>query len=175
MPAGNTYEAIASVTAPGGSSSQLVMSSIPNTYTDLVLVASCRSSIAGTGNVFFCRINGDSASNYSYTTLGGDGSGSSAFSERVTTDTYCRIGIHTSAASASDTFATNVIHFMNYADTTTYKTIISRGASAQFWAFANVALWRKTPEAITSITVFPAGLNNWIAGSTFTLYGIKAD
>jgi hypothetical protein len=63
---------------------------------------------------------------------------------------------------------------LNYANTTTYKTIISRGDSAGFWNIANVALWRKTPEAITSITVFPAGLNNWIAGSTFTLYGITA-
>ena len=172
MAAGPTYEPIASVTAPGGSSSQLVMSSIPGTYTDLVLIASCRSAIAGTGNVFFCRLNSDSASNYSYTTLAGDGS--SAFAEQVTTDNYCRIGIHTSAGSPSDTFATNVIHFMNYANTTTRKTIISRGDSAGFWTFENVALWRKTPEAITSITVFPAGLNNWVAGSTFTLYGIKA-
>lgn len=58
MPA--TYEPIATVTATGGSSI-LVMDSIPQTYTDLVLIASGNTTI---DDEFQLRFNSDSGSNY---------------------------------------------------------------------------------------------------------------
>jgi hypothetical protein len=62
---------------------------------------------------------------------------------------------------------------MNYANTTTYKTAISRGSESVNGVMAIVVLWRKTPEAITSILLKPS-TGNFDIGSTFTLYGIKA-
>ena len=61
---------------------------------------------------------------------------------------------------------------MNYANTTTYKTILGRwGSSANNQTRISVGLWRST-AAITSFTITPSlGI---AAGSSFTLYGIKA-
>jgi hypothetical protein len=61
---------------------------------------------------------------------------------------------------------------MNYANTTTYKTILSRINNPGGYVNASVSLWRKTPEAITTLEAYAA--SNWASGTTFTLYGIKA-
>ena len=60
----------------------------------------------------------------------------------------------------------------NYANTTTYKTMISRASDATQNAIAYVGLWRST-SAINSITL-SVSAGTFAIGSTFTLYGIKA-
>jgi hypothetical protein len=161
----STYEPIATVTASGGSSSQLVMSSIPSTYTDLVLV--CSINYDSTSSNILLRYNGDSGSNYSTTLIAGNGS--SATSTRYSnsssgwlTDYY--------GGTANEPF-TKIIQIMNYANMTTYKTALGRSSSASREAEAGVGLWRST-SAITSITLISGA--NFNSGSTFTLYGIKA-
>ncbi len=66
---------------------------------------------------------------------------------------------------------TEHINVMNYSNTTTYKTILSR--SSDLYTEASVNLWRNT-AAITSIIIGAQGAYTFSAGSTFTLYGIKA-
>jgi len=61
---------------------------------------------------------------------------------------------------------------MNYSNSTTYNTALSRFVSAGSETTADVHLWRDT-SAVTSITV-ATSTNNYATGSTFTLYGIKA-
>jgi hypothetical protein len=61
---------------------------------------------------------------------------------------------------------------MNYSNSTTYKTILSRGNVTGTGIDLNVSLWRST-AAITNITV-TSFTSTYTAGSTFTLYGIKA-
>jgi hypothetical protein len=63
---------------------------------------------------------------------------------------------------------------MNYANTTTYKTVLQRGNNLNGLVRADVGLWRKTPEAINSIYVYVYGGANLDAGMTLTLYGIKS-
>ena len=68
-----------------------------------------------------------------------------------------------------------ILQLMNYSNTTTYKTILSRTNAAANGVDATVGLWRST-SAITSIEI---GKNSGMSGtfqigSTFTLYGIKA-
>jgi hypothetical protein len=69
-------------------------------------------------------------------------------------------------------------HFMNYSNSTTYKTMLGRQGTASSTAGGaslTVSLWRNT-SAITSIQLqldFGSS-NRWYTGSTFTLYGIKA-
>jgi len=60
---------------------------------------------------------------------------------------------------------------MNYANTTTNKTILSRSNAADKGVMATVSLWRNT-AAINSITLL-ASANNFATGSTFSLYGVK--
>jgi len=62
---------------------------------------------------------------------------------------------------------------MNYTNTTTYKTVISRGNSDTY-VLAYASLWRATPQAITTITMGNEAAVNFVVGSTFTLYGILA-
>ena len=160
-----TYEPIATVTASGGSSTQLVMSSIPDTYTDLVLI--CSINYDSTSSNILLRYNGDSGSNYSTTILSGNGSsatsaGYSNSSSGWLTDYY---------GGTANEYFTKIINIMNYSNNTTYKTAIARSSSASREAEAGVGLWRSTSK-ITSITLISGA--NFNAGSTFTLYGIRA-
>jgi hypothetical protein len=170
MPAENTYEAIATQTL-GSAAASVTFSSIPGTYTDLVLISNARSTIASTGNNLYARVNSDSGTNYSATEIAGDGS--SAYSDRQTNATYAYIGFTSGASSASDVYGISISHFQNYSNTTTNKTILSRGDQAGNSTHAIVSMWRST-SAITQIVVYPAGANNLAAGSSFSLYGIKA-
>jgi hypothetical protein len=68
-----------------------------------------------------------------------------------------------------------IVSIMNYANTTTFKTVLSRSnnAGAGGGTSALVGLWRKTPEAINQVVINAIG-GNWITGSTFNLYGIQS-
>jgi hypothetical protein len=166
-----TYEPIATTTLATAVSS-VTFSAISGSYTDLVLVLSARSSQTGATDGLAVRVNSDTGSNYSSTYLRGDGT--SATSGRNSSDTYYRFAFDAVVASgaASDTFSATVIHFMNYANATTNKTILGRANVAGGGTDAVVGLWRNT-AAITSIDCIGYG-GNLQSGSTFTLYGIAS-
>jgi hypothetical protein len=69
---------------------------------------------------------------------------------------------------------TNILQIMNYANATTFKTVLCRSNQAGAQVSARVGLWRKTPEAISTILVRPSGGANFSIGCQFTLYGIEA-
>jgi hypothetical protein len=161
-----TYKPLQSVALTSATES-VTFSGIDQGYTDLVLVANTILA-SGTGPECSLRFNGDTGGNYSNTYL--LGTGSSAVSGRGSNFTYADCG-YLSANSGNPN--TRIINITNYSNTTTNKTVISRGSSVngiQVIAYAN--LWRNT-AAITSITVFSQS-GNYSAGSTFDLYGIKS-
>jgi hypothetical protein len=158
-----TYEAIATYTASGTPSSY-TFSSIPATYTDLVIVLNLTSTGDNAGG-FQWRYNGDTGSNYSWTYFGGNGS--SAFSGRNSSQTY----IDTAMGTAGNPNV-HILQINNYSNTTTNKTSIVRTSSSTTEVGGNVGLWRST-AAINSIT-FTKATNTFVNGSTFTIYGIKA-
>jgi hypothetical protein len=159
MPAGNTYEAIATQTL-GSAAASVTFSSIPGTYTDLVLVV---GAINTTGGTVYVNFNDDTATNYSNTFIYGDGS--TAGSVRHSNVAYGRIGYN-----ANDT-GVIIAQFMNYSNTTTFKTLLSRSNRPSYEVDAFVTLWRST-SAINKILV--TGENNFNSGTTLSLYGIKA-
>ena len=146
------------------SAATVTISDIPSTYTDLVFVfeGTATGSFADIG----LRVNGDTGSNYSDTLL--YGTGSAVGSTRHSNLTYAR-GWY---LSASSTRGITRIDFLNYSNTTTNKTFIGRNDIAATELEATVGLWRNT-AAITSISITPQG-TSVAAGSTVTLYGIKA-
>jgi hypothetical protein len=163
----NTYVALDQVTV-GTAVSTVTFSSINQNYTDLVLVVSAAAS--SFANDLAIRIgNGsvDSGSNYSNTIL--TGNGSSAQSVRNTNQTSIFPGYYAGPTTTLGN-SNQIIHFMNYANTTTNKTILSRSNVASGGVDANVNLWRST-VAINTIELRIIG-NNIAAGSTFSLYGI---
>jgi hypothetical protein len=164
----NTYVALDKKTTTGSVSS-VEFTGISAAYTDLVLVM--EYSLSAANDSVFMRFNSDTATNYSDTVISGNGT--SATSGR---DTSSSAGIRISAnntAQGSGTRQTNIISIMNYANTTTFKTVLSRYSSVG-GAEAFVGLWRKTPEAINTITLRFAGGANFETGATFSLYGIAA-
>ena len=160
-----TYTLISSNTL-GSAVSSVTFSSIPGTYTDLVLVMTSDPT-SGIPEISV-RVNGDTASNYSSTVL--TGSGSVVSSTRQTSSTSSRIGYN--AVSGGTNAQNAIVNIMDYSNTTTYKTILSRGNNVNYGTDATIGLWRSV-AAITSVTVLLAS-STFIAGSTFKLYGIEA-
>jgi hypothetical protein len=163
MAAGSTYTPIATTTL-GSAAASYTFSSIPSTYTDLVLIA----AIKGTSTIYRqLTVNGDNGSNYSITELTGDGSATGSSRQSNAT----AMGMMEATNSSSDGTAISVFNFMNYANTSTYKTVLTRSNKYDKVA-AIIGLWRST-AAINSITL-TAFSNTYAIGSTFTLYGIAA-
>jgi len=160
----STYEKIATTTL-GGSASSVTFSSISGAYTDLVLI--CTPLSATVDNVVI-QYNGDTGSNYSWTTLGGNGTAASSDRGSNNTNSYLQY-----EAGVNTTQSNVIVNIMNYSNTTTFKTAICRGNNTAYGTDSTVVLWRDT-SAITSILLKQRGGNNFSTGSTFTLYGIKS-
>jgi hypothetical protein len=160
-----TYEPIATTTL-GSANTTITFSSIPATYTDLILVMNTKAS-TGTPSIAM-RFNGDNGTNYSFTALVGNGS--TASSNRATSTVNNWVSAMLNGVSSTN-FNSGTIQIMNYSNTTTYKTAISRWAGADYEVDAICNLWRST-AAINQVSLIAQ--SNLVAGSTFTLYGIKA-
>ena len=168
MAAGSTYTPIATTTL-GSAQSSVTFSSIAGTYTDLVLIANILGVSATTG--VGVQFNSDTGTNYSVTSLYGDGT--SAGSTRQSSASSIRFSLGTSYRTTNQGIIR--INVQNYSNSTTYKTVISRNDISSEGAEASAGLWRST-AAITSLVLIPT--NNasctFNTGSTFTLYGIAA-
>ena len=160
-----TYEPI-STQLLTGTQATITFSSIPQTYTDLILVANCFSISSATSSSIGVQFNGDTATNYSRTLLFGDGS--TAASTRDASISSSTILYYEGLAN----LAPNILHIMNYSNTTTNKTFIARANFAGSTVRLGVGLYRST-SAITSVVLVPT-TSSFASGSTFTLYGIKA-
>jgi hypothetical protein len=156
-----TYTPIASTTL-GTAVSSVTFSSIPQTYTDLVLIISTKNT--STGNYILTRYNSDSGTNYSQTRL--VGTGSTVGSNRDANDNSFAVMYQTNTTDPGIC----VMNIFNYSNTTTNKTAISRDSFAADTTFLRCGLWRNT-SAITSISLTING-GNFNTGSTFNLYGI---
>ncbi len=163
-----TYEPIASVTLGADNVTAATFTSIPATYTDvvLVLVGAMDTNHAS----ILCRVNGDTASNYSGTYLVGSFS-AGAQSTRESNLAFARLGGAVSYGALANEQFTIVSQFPSYANTNVNKTILS--ASAQSYEVGRiVALWRST-SAINQIQVYHP-VAKFKSGFTCSLYGIKA-
>jgi hypothetical protein len=180
MAAGSTYTPIATTTL-GTAVSSYTFSSIPSTYTDLILVASCQSTTSSNADTrAFVQVgNGsvDTGSNYSYTAV--YGTGAAAGSVRESSRTQIDQIVYNATANNSE-FGLLTYHFFNYSNTNIYKTVMQRAnqnlnSYGTRYVATQVALWRST-SAIDTIKIYTGGpsAGNWSVGSTFTLYGIAA-
>lgn len=165
MAAGATYEPIATQTL-ASTTTTVTFSSIPSTYTDLILVVNARTD---TGNALTMQFNGDTGTNYSNTSLVGNGT--TASSARSTSQSVYYYGGWITGFGTTGGNA--IIQIQSYAKTTTYKTAITRFNAVATETEAIVGMWRNT-SAITSIVLSASGGAIYQIGSTFTLYGIAA-
>jgi hypothetical protein len=155
-----TYALIASNTV-GTATSTVTFSSIPGTYTDLILIYSG----AGSGSAdLYMQFNGDTGNNYSRTYVFGDGS--SAASSRQTSTYGIFWGYQTTGIQNAS------VNIMDYSNSTTNKTTVGVEAIPSVAIAAITGLWRNT-AAITSVLVGAAGAT-FSTGTTLKLYGIQA-
>jgi hypothetical protein len=157
-----TYVSLATITL-GSADSEIIFSSIPATYRDLVV------SFAGSTNFseqYLLRLNGDTGSNYSWVQMGADGT---TFSSSTTT-TGVRVGYFATSSARDDA----QISVLDYSATDKHKSVLVRTNSPEGVSAVRAVAgrWANT-DAVTSLTItFPSG--SFAIGSTFSLYGIAA-
>jgi hypothetical protein len=163
MAAGSTYTKIASTTL-GSAAASVTFSSIPGTYTDLILVIEGQYA-SGAGSAVALQYNGDTGTNYSNTFMYGS---TSANSGRNTAVTSAQLGFMSGAQISN-----SIMQIQNYSNTTTYKSGLGRGNVTGDIVYAVVGLWRNT-AAINSIAIKVDSGVSYASGCTFNLYGIAA-
>jgi hypothetical protein len=164
MAAGSTYTPIATTTL-GSSASSYTFTSIPTTYTDLILIINGGTT---TSNQFRLNLgNGsiDTGSNYNQSQIYGYSSTVGAGGETNATNPYL--------CAASTTNSTHILEFLNYSNTTTYKNWLQKGGDLGSGQYdTSAGCWRST-SAINTIQI-NTNAGSISSGTTFTLYGISA-
>lgn len=163
-PAAGAYESIASAT---GSGQTITFSSIPSTYRHLQLRCNLLSS---DGAQPIIRLNGDTASNYAYHLLYGNGSSTAASGSSSRTFIGAAVGGLDSTAPY-----TLILDIQNYNSTSQNKTVrmfLGMDTNGGGWVALYSGLWINT-SAVNSLTVDAQSPTTFSASSSFALYGIK--
>jgi hypothetical protein len=168
-----TFTKIASVTVGSGGASSIDFTSIPSTYTDLVVKLSARRSQAYADT--YLRFNNDSGANYSWRQVRGDGSSTSSASGSAQTYALSGNGADRSTYTAN-TFGSIEIYVPNYAGSNAKSfsvDSVNENNATQADAMLLAGLWSGT-SAINRVTLYPdIGYGDFVQYSTATLYGIK--
>lgn len=169
------YELIQTATPSGQAS--FTFSSIPNTYKHLEIRASFRSTRASTDDPLNIAINFDTANgNYTWHLMGANISGttvsSSGYATGVGASRY--VTSMTSNDVTASVFTHGIFSILDYTNTAKYKTMrgISGFAISPWFMCETSKLWLNT-NAITDLTFGSATGNTFVAGTRFSLYGIK--
>ena len=181
MPLPSTMIPIATTTISGSSVANITFTGISASYTDLLVVGYV--GLASGGN-FRCQLGGgsiDTGTNYSRTTLYGRRNGANSADEygsaTTASEDFAVLVQNTDLYASSVGYSPILANFMNYSNTTTYKTILTRHGSGSNAAYrgieASVSLWRNT-SAINQIKFYSGNGGNIGVGSSITIYGIKA-
>lgn len=170
-----TYELIESQIL-GSSQASITFSSLgtySSTYKHLQIRAVARSTRASTNpEILGIRFNADSGSNYSYHQL--YGTGSSVVSDAFTSQTSLYALRATGASVAANVFNAGVVDILDPYSTTKNTTTRSAqgGVETTNLVLLTSGAWYNT-NSITSLELVPATGSSIVAGSRFSLYGIR--
>lgn len=168
-----TYDSIARSTLTS-SQANIEFLNIPNTYTDLVILITARTDLAGnTTDALNVKFNTDDGSNYSSIYLFGDGSSVTDSAYSSTSRWFISNAELPAINAAADTFGTFVINLQSYSNTTTFKTGLCRFSLISSQTGISTGVWRNT-SAINAVTFISRNNANFVAGSTFVIYGVKS-
>jgi hypothetical protein len=168
----NTYSLIASNVLTASASS-VTFSSIPDIYTDLVIKISARTDAAGNSDPLNLRINGDTATNYSFSRLTGS-SGSVGGAAEVNQQQITYVLVNGNGSTAN-TFSNTEIYIPSYAVLGNFKQlgVITTAENNSAASSTNIlAGYYRNSTVLTSLS-FTGNLSNLLTGSSFYLYGIK--
>lgn len=160
-----TFEPIASQKL-NASASSITFNSIPGTYTDLRIVF---TDISDSGNTQYIRLNGDTATNYSFLYATGYGIGINGGMSN--NSTYVPIGSYVTGASSTYPWI-QIIDIFNYTGSQNKSFLIKNSWTdpSNVENTTTIGMWRSS-SAVTSLTLSRTGAN-YLATSMATLYGI---
>ena len=166
-----SYKFISNYTA-SGTVANITFSSIPQTYTDLLLVFAGRFSLSAQAQIVRLQFN-DSSSGYSFKYLEAYGAGISA-GNTFGGGAYIYGGYVNGTNATSSVFTSNTIYIPNY--TSSYNKSVNIEATAESQSVTGYTnsiggLWSNT-AAITSLTLTP-DTGSFTQYSTAHLYGIS--
>jgi hypothetical protein len=165
-----TMNLIAKQTVGAGGAASVTFSSIPQTFTDLKVVASTRTNSAQSDNSMDISFNGSSSS---FSARFVYGSGSAAASGTGSTLILQSDG----GTATANTFGSAEIYIPNYTSTSNAKSYSNDGVTENNATSAIAGLlaglWSATPAAITSLTLTASG--SFVEFSEFSLYGISSN
>ena len=175
---GAAYESIATVTAAGGESS-ISFTSIPSTYKHLQIryIARNSSALSAFSTSPLITFNSDTASNYAEHYLQGNGSAASAVGSGTGNPGIQLAATSLRNTSSSGIFGACIVDVIDYASTTKNTTVryfggVDTNTADTAWRVTlGSGVWLST-AAVTSLQLYP-GTSTWLAGATFSLYGIK--
>jgi hypothetical protein len=157
-------------TVGSGGASNITFNSIPQTFTDLKVVISARSTQTGYYNDGIpTQFNTDSSSSYSRTLLYGLGGSSGSFNNA--NQTNLTVAVIPTSIGTANTFSNSEFYILNYTSSN-YKQIISDSvsednSSGNGYLYLGAGLYRGT-AGITKISI----TINFVQYSTISLYGI---
>jgi hypothetical protein len=165
MPA--TYNLIA--TANVGGLTAGTFTSIPQSYTDLVIV--CNTRVTSAWDIQAFQVNGAGSGYdviYSESTGQTTGTGTAQISYRVN---------YIPGTSYSNVWDTSIYHLLNYSQGNTFKTLLTQGGAAAnggFFTQSTVSTYAGATTAVTSLVYGTANGGTYAANSIIRLYGILA-
>ena len=169
----STYILIQSQTL-ASSARTVTFSSIPATYTDLVLRVSARGDVNANDQIIL-QINTDTSTNYSATGLYGNGATAATNQYSTSAPSYTGYNVVGSGATAN-TFSNAEFYIPNYTSSAN-KPISQFGVeetnATTAYLSANAILWRGT-SAVNQLYLTTVNNANFITGSSFYLYGISS-
>ena len=156
------------------SAASVTFANIPQSgYTDLKVVTSLRSNYAANGSGAAMKFN-SSSTGYSYKQIYGfsGGAGSTGSASAI------EIGYNVNSTnSTSNTFTSTEFYIPNYTSSNN-KSVSIEGAfemnSTTGWQLDMFAYLWSNSAAITTISITENNSSSFIAGSTFSLYGLAA-
>ena len=168
----NTFVKIQTLTIATPTST-MDFTNIPQTYTDLKLVMSARSTRATyADDDVYVNINGLTTNQSTKYVQGSGNSGVGSF-----TSSRWGLLIPADGAATANVFGDAELYIVNYANTANYKSSIFDGFqetnhSTTAYQRMHINIWSST-AAINQLTLVTQG-GNFTAYSTATLYGIKS-
>jgi hypothetical protein len=163
----NTYQLIASYTVTTAQAN-VEFTSIPSTYTDVLVIGSCRLTRATNGGALNVNFNG-SASNFTGRNAWGTGSATSSGTD------VALVALVPGANTTANTFSNFQLYVPNYAGSTNKSwssDFVSENNATAGYDGIVAGLWSQT-AAINAIKFIDNGAGNIDVNSTFYLYGVS--
>lgn len=169
--ANETMVLLEKIVVPSGGASSITFTSIPQSYTDLQIRSTIRSTRNGGFDTITIKFNGN-LTNMSYLTLEGRGNSAASFSG----SSVSYLGSSNGSTSTASTFSNLDVYIPNYTSSAnksySVDSVAENNATGAFSAYQNLVagLWSNS-AAITSITISPDN-GSFVQYSTFYLYGV---